>query len=490
MAAARNTTRVRDVAALLREATAGVESAHGEEALNSLRRAWERARIERLGDAMGALSAKLLGEPLPAISNSQKRYLAWCERAKAKRPVDVGPLLEALTGELESDRPRNHLIRGRYKMLWAFEPDPRIGHFAVGLLKTVSAQRALLLMARKHIDPAQDLSPLEIEYVQLALAEVQIRQQSKVHPAQLEAQLALLDEAIERAAPMRVAAPALEAPGVESEAALLSAVYANPQDNGLRQIYGDRLIERSDPRGELIALQFQRAAKTLGLEGEKRELSLLKKYRTKWLGALEPFVVKSRAHFEKGFAAKVDCNVRRIFLARQAFALAEWATVREIRFDDIAFITPAMRSLEIAVNVGPFGIQTLLELEVMPALKGLTLHPSSAQCAGPLDEWPFMRVLARLTMLKSLVLVMPWHEVRHVSVVELMHALSRKLPASVTDLSLMRLRGGSADTMQRNRTIQEAIVHAPPHTRRMEIEGMPYEKYEGEWERSHRRTWP
>ena len=71
-----------------------------------------------------------------------------------------------------------------------------------------------------------------------------------------------------------------------------------------------------------------------------------------------------------------------------------------------------------------------------------------------------------------------------------MNAMSRKLPASVTDLSLMRLRGGSADTMQRNRTIQEAIAHAPPHMRRMEIEGMPYEKYEGEWERSHRRTWP
>jgi uncharacterized protein (TIGR02996 family) len=71
-----------------------------------------------------------------------------------------------------------------------------------------------------------------------------------------------------------------------SEAALLRAVYDAPEDDAPRAVLADYLIERGDPRGELIALQLgERSA-----AGEKRALTLIRKYQKAWLGPLAPYV--------------------------------------------------------------------------------------------------------------------------------------------------------------------------------------------------------
>jgi uncharacterized protein (TIGR02996 family) len=475
MAAAR---KISQVAALLREARSQVEQGHGDEALTVLLRAWEKARLPAVTALIEQIDAQLPVVLLSPQTEQQRRYLAWCERAKAKRAADVGPLLHEFEAVLAEQKTRAHFVRGRIRVLRTFPPDPRIGRFAARSFEANPYEHELGLLAKKNIDPAQTLRAIE-------LREAQLRHVPKVDQAELADELLKLEDAVSGATFHPVAEAHPEGPGFESEAALLAAVYANPADEALRQIYADRLNERGDPRGEFITLQFQRAAGAQTVEGQKRELSLLRKHGADWLGALAPFVVKSEAQFAKGFASVVTCNVKRIYQARQSFDFAEWSTVKEIRFDKISFITTAMKSLEMAINVGEFGIETMLALETLPPLKGLTLHPTKGQSAGDPTTWPWVQRLRQLTHLRSLLLILPWSGTApSLSVVE---ALAEVLPMSVTDLSVQRLVSPFADHEQRNREIEAALTSAPPHVRRFEIEGFAFERIDALWQRAHRR---
>ena len=88
--------------------------------------------------------------------------------------------------------------------------------------------------------------------------------------------------------------------------ALLADIYANPDDDGPRLVYADLLLERGDPRGELITLQLERG------DGQPtpREQELLKKHGRQWLGALTPALSWGRGYshtrFRRGFVATAD----------------------------------------------------------------------------------------------------------------------------------------------------------------------------------------
>jgi uncharacterized protein (TIGR02996 family) len=80
--------------------------------------------------------------------------------------------------------------------------------------------------------------------------------------------------------------PAPTKGGKVSEAALLKAVYENPDDDAPRAVLADFLMEKGDPRGELIALQLgERTPAT-----EKRALTLIRKNQKAWLGPIAPYV--------------------------------------------------------------------------------------------------------------------------------------------------------------------------------------------------------
>lgn len=85
------------------------------------------------------------------------------------------------------------------------------------------------------------------------------------------------------------AKPSDKSPKVSSkradEAALFDAVYQDPDDDGPRAVLADFLIERGDPRGELITLMLSRTK-----EGEKRALAIIRKNQKSWLGAIAPWV--------------------------------------------------------------------------------------------------------------------------------------------------------------------------------------------------------
>ncbi len=476
MAAAR---KFGPVVAWLREARGHLDAGRGAEALTLLLQAWEKARLPELTSLIERVDAKLTVTLLPALTDQQRRYLAWCRRARLKRAADVGPLLAELIELTEQEKTRHHFIRGRVRVLRSFPPDPRIGHFASALLGLTFPENDLVQLAKKHVDPTRALVDHE-------LREAQLRVGVKAElPPELVTVLDGLERAVDEAELQPVGELPDEAPGFESESALLAAVYANPGDDALRQIYADRLVERGEPHGEFITLQFQRASESISPEGLRREHRLLKKHRTDWLGPLAPFVVKSTVEFAKGFPSVVSCNVKRIYQARQAFDFAEWATVKEIQFDKIAFVTAAMKSLELAINVGAFGIETLMKLEVLPRLKGLTLHPSSSQSAGEPKAWGWVKLLSRFTSLKTLMVILPW--TRRASAPSIVEAIRATLPQSVTDLSLTRLANPLADGFERNQAIEEGLLLAPLQVRRFELEGFVFEKIDGAWQRAHRR---
>ncbi len=82
------------------------------------------------------------------------------------------------------------------------------------------------------------------------------------------------------------------------------AVYANPADDGAKQVLADVLMEAGDPRGELIALQMLRR------RSRKAELKLerlFERHRDQFLGPLARVVSPRGQVWENGFL--VECGI-------------------------------------------------------------------------------------------------------------------------------------------------------------------------------------
>jgi len=110
-----------------------------------------------------------------------------------------------------------------------------------------------------------------------------------------------------------------------SGTALLDAVYAAPEDREARLVYGDWLLERGDPRGELIQLQL-REPKTKAQAA--RETELVEAHAEEWIGRLTK--ITTWVELELGFLAR--CGLRDT--PAWAIGMREWATVKHIGISD------------------------------------------------------------------------------------------------------------------------------------------------------------
>ena len=108
----------------------------------------------------------------------------------------------------------------------------------------------------------------------------------------------------------------------------MADVFADPFSDAPRLVYGDWLQERSDPRGEFIALQFQADKPAAALKQEK---ALLKAHGKKWLGALAG-VLGAQFEYHRGFVAKAMVKFRHQLDAQKYGSLAEWATLEELDY--------------------------------------------------------------------------------------------------------------------------------------------------------------
>ena len=110
----------------------------------------------------------------------------------------------------------------------------------------------------------------------------------------------------------------------------LADIWAHPDDDAPREVYGDWLQQRGDPRGQLIALQMQRHRGSA--ETAKQERALLVEHGRQWLGPLEA-AVSNQYTFERGFVFRCKISWRKLAAAPHLFKHPAWGTVREYILD-------------------------------------------------------------------------------------------------------------------------------------------------------------
>jgi len=128
---------------------------------------------------------------------------------------------------------------------------------------------------------------------------------------------------------------------------LLADIHANPDDDAPRLVLADLLLERGDPRGELIAMQLVRGKRP----PSKQEQELLAKHGKAWLGILAPVLGwrRTRTEFRRGFLAVADIikSVDRKLIPLYADPM--WATVEELRgnWEDALLVNGPFRALRV-----------------------------------------------------------------------------------------------------------------------------------------------
>jgi uncharacterized protein (TIGR02996 family) len=121
-------------------------------------------------------------------------------------------------------------------------------------------------------------------------------------------------------------APALEPapapPPAEGEQGLLGAVYSDPVADGPRLVFADWLLERNDPRGEVIELACREQKASPAQKKKARELEAM--FGGRWLGSLEGKVVSDGLRFDRGFVSSA-------VVSAEMDEDPAWGTLHELR---------------------------------------------------------------------------------------------------------------------------------------------------------------
>ncbi len=157
---------------------------------------------------------------------------------------------------------------------------------------------------------------------------------------------------------------------------LLARVHEAPDDDAAKLVVADALLERKDPRGEFIALQFKVWRGEATKEDRARVSALLSKHRAAWLGPLADVLEPESLVFEKGFL-------------RQG-VLQEWACAANVTETWVE--APALREVRELVmpDLGAGELGALLERPQLRRLLGPRLSSTRALQELATREWPFV----------------------------------------------------------------------------------------------------
>jgi hypothetical protein len=286
-------------------------------ALTDLLEAWRLAKAPALADAIDRVSARITR---PAITGGTKilREKAWHTVAKAGDPADVPRLVDApWPGRWEDAMPR-------LRRLVAWPDDPRV---AMALAREVDATRYVSRSASRFYEPLFRRLETLADARTLPLLEAQLERRKPPGYAMAPREQKLV--ALLRALPSLHAEVAeidraLRAPG-RSGGDPLAPVYDDPENLEVRRVVGDGLVERGDPRGDLIALQLAPAP------DERKIARLISRHRAALAGPLDAVFEDEGRRYEGGFlAAGIVPRLRRPEELEKTLDLPEWRAVREI----------------------------------------------------------------------------------------------------------------------------------------------------------------
>jgi uncharacterized protein (TIGR02996 family) len=215
--------------------------------------------------------------------------------------------------------------------------DPRVSGFAIATLSRLPfASPSALDLIRELLDRVTALGDSRLhEHRQTIASQISTRIKSLPERSRLQHRFEVALAAVRDGAELTADEAAIQdelvrrlAPGRTAET-LLADIRANPDDDAPRLVLADLLLERGDPRGELIAMQLDRGKRP----PSKREQELLAKHGKEWLGILAPVLGwrRTRTEFRRGFLAVADIIKS---VDRKLMPLCEdpmWATVEELR---------------------------------------------------------------------------------------------------------------------------------------------------------------
>jgi uncharacterized protein (TIGR02996 family) len=322
----------------------------GADALRLLLTEWRRTRGVRLARAILALGERSDADPASALAGREGAgaHNGWVDLVRDTPDEALTPLLGSLV---------DHVRRARFawpilERLAERPPDPRIGAAAVELLAQPDRiagpsdrlTRRLLLCVERHGDAVM-AGRLEGKVAPHGRLD---RVVARMAPSTDDLTTTDLDATLAAMAEARLVAPAASTGPTLGEA-LLAAVYADPVPDGPREVYGDWLAERGDPRGAFVALQFRDHRGTLDARGRRRMEQLQREHQREWLAPIWPALQgnlrrpAAPLRFERGFLASAEV-VRPRRPPTDLWDRVEWATVRSVRGAPV--LTPALRSLE------------------------------------------------------------------------------------------------------------------------------------------------
>jgi uncharacterized protein (TIGR02996 family) len=178
---------------------------------------------------------------------------------------------------------------------------------------------------------------------------------------------------------------------------LLARIRASPDDDDLRRVLADWLLERGDVRGELIQIQLEKHAGRGNDKTQKRilrrERELLRGDRSAFLDGLNDDAIVVRATetvFERGFLAECACDAWSFPTVAEHPA---WATVRALAFEywihgsRLASAESLVRWLGVAksarsIDGVPPDVALAFARDARPAIE----HLSLASALGAVDD--------------------------------------------------------------------------------------------------------
>lgn len=322
------------------------------EAVAVLLEAWRAHPHPEIAKAIDLVSHRIEEAQDPIVDSPA----AWAAVEPSRRPEDFGRLAARLVTKIPWE------TRKRLNKLLEWPDDPRLSALVVRLLREVAfTSEELYTVLFQWLDGVNDPTVLE-PIRRLPQHWKQILHDGHYQrwlPEQLGARLPALEQHLgagpaeftpEERSACQALGPLLEpiAAAAKQGDELLDAIFDNPEDDGVRLVYADWLIERGDPRGEFIHIQYKRRDRGLSPTEEKHEKALLKKHLHTWLGpdlarAVDP---KQGLCFERGFPIKIELEESHPnLLGCRAFTTVEEIALSGGTRDSAIFLHPVLARL-------------------------------------------------------------------------------------------------------------------------------------------------
>ena len=334
------------------EALAQLRDGHPAAALETLVDVWADEPHPMLAQLIANLSAEAR-TPTPANLRGKTVAAreAWDEHARTASAADIPMLLESLCDVSSGDAAE------RLPAVERWMPDPRVDAAFVAVLKEVPYRATstkpfwtrLFALMDELRDPAQlaRIEAIDFAGVAATMAEWLRMKQGKLLVS-LKQKLPTESEPrpiFDELAAVIGGQHAAGAADRESIEQLFQSVYEHPHDDAPRTVLADALIERNDPRGELISVQLRLAHEPTDRALKTREKELLDAHAKGWLGELAP-ILMADVRFERGFLSECKIDNSKLDRVQKLVGHPAWSTVRALEGSALIALDPVMRSLE------------------------------------------------------------------------------------------------------------------------------------------------